>query len=86
MKKKYVLKKWVKPALLTTIVILAIVVILALDGLTPEQEEIANFLDKKCAEIDSIIEDKKKQLEILEDYKKSLIYEFVTGKKEVPNE
>ena len=51
-----------------------------------EQEEIANFLDKKCAEIDSIIEDKKKQLEILEDYKKSLIYEFVTGKKEVPNE
>ena len=51
-----------------------------------EQEVIANFLDKKCAEIDSIIEDKKKQLEILEDYKKSLIYEYVTGKKEVPNE
>lgn len=51
-----------------------------------EQEEIANFLDKKCAKIDSIIEDKKKQLEILENYKKSLIYEYVTGKKEVPCE
>ena len=47
MKKKYVLKKWVKPALLTTIVILAIVVILALDGLTPEQEEsINNCMDQ----------------------------------------
>lgn len=51
-----------------------------------EQEEIANYLDEKCAEIDSIIEDKKKQLEILENYKKSLIYEYVTGKKEVPCE
>ena len=49
-----------------------------------EQEEIAKYLDKKCAEIDSIIEDKKLQLETIEDYKKSLIYEYVTGKKEVP--
>lgn len=51
-----------------------------------EQNEIVEYIDKKCAEIDSIIEDKKKQLEILENYKKSLIYEYVTGKKEVPCE
>lgn len=49
-----------------------------------EQEAIAKYLDKKCAEIDQIIEDKNAQLEILETYKKSLIYEYVTGKKEVP--
>ena len=42
-----------------------------------------NYLAKKCAEIDYIITDKKKQLETLEQYKKSLIYEYVTGKKEV---
>ena len=51
-----------------------------------EQSEIANYLDKKCAEIESVIADKKKQLEVLENYKKSLIYEYVTGKKEVVNE
>lgn len=49
-----------------------------------EQDEIANYLDEKTAGIDSLISDKKKQLEILAEYKKSLIYEFVTGKKEVP--
>lgn len=48
-----------------------------------EQNAIADFLDKKCSEIDSLIIDKQKQLEILVDYKKSLIYEYVTGKKEV---
>lgn len=51
-----------------------------------EQQLIADYLDNKCAEIDSIITDKQKQLEILDEYKKSLIYEYVTGKKEVPNE
>lgn len=51
-----------------------------------EQQEIVDYLDKKCADIDSIISDKKEQLETLEEYKKSLIYEYVTGKKEVPNE
>lgn len=51
-----------------------------------EQVEIADYLDKKCAEIDSVIADKKKQLEVLDNYKKSLIYEYVTGKKEVVNE
>ena len=48
-----------------------------------EQQKIVNYLNVKCAEIDSAIADKKKQLEILESYKKSLIYEYVTGKKEV---
>ena len=49
-----------------------------------EQYEIADYLDTKCSEIDSLIADKKRQLDILADYKKSLIYEYVTGKKEVP--
>ena len=50
-----------------------------------EQQEIVDYLDSKCVEIDGAIEDKKKQLETLEEYKKSLIYEYVTGKKEVPD-
>ena len=49
-----------------------------------EQKAIADYLDKKCADIDSVIGDKMSQLETLEEYKKSLIYEYVTGKKEVP--
>lgn len=49
-----------------------------------EQQQIADYLDSKCSEIDAIIADKKRQLDILADYKKSLIYEYVTGKKEVP--
>lgn len=48
-----------------------------------EQKIIANYLNSKCAEIDSIISSKKQQLETLSAYKKSLIYEYVTGKKEV---
>lgn len=48
-----------------------------------EQQEIVEYLDNKCNEIESLINDKKKQLEILEQYKKSIIYEYVTGKKEV---
>ncbi len=51
-----------------------------------EQDKIAEYIDSKCAEIDSIIENKKAQLETIENYKKSLIYEYVTGKREVPNE
>lgn len=51
-----------------------------------EQKIIADYLDTKCTEIDNAILEKKKQLETLEQYKKSLIYEYVTGKKEVPNE
>lgn len=48
-----------------------------------EQQEIADFLDKKCSEIDKTISEKQQQLETLAEYKKSLIYEYVTGKKEV---
>lgn len=48
-----------------------------------EQQQIADYLDIKCSEIDALIADKKRQLDILADYKKSLIYEYVTGKKEV---
>ena len=49
-----------------------------------EQDDIVNYLDSKCSEIDAIIQTKKEQLETLAEYKKSLIYEYVTGKKEVP--
>lgn len=48
-----------------------------------EQKEIADYLDKKCAEIDSLIEKKQQFLTELAIYKKSMIYEYVTGKKEV---
>lgn len=48
-----------------------------------EQRQIADFLDQKCSEIDQTIYEKQQQLETLAEYKKSLIYEYVTGKKEV---
>ncbi len=48
-----------------------------------EQKKIADFLDDKCAQIDEIVSDTKKQIEVLKEYKQSLIYEYVTGKKEV---
>lgn len=48
-----------------------------------EQEKIADYLDKKCTEIDKIISEKKQQIETIEEYKKSLIFEYVTGKKEI---
>lgn len=48
-----------------------------------EQQKIADFLDKKCKEIDDCIDSKKEQIETLENYKKSVIYEYVTGKKEL---
>ena len=50
-----------------------------------EQVEIANYLDAKCEEINAIIGEKALQLETLEEYKKSFIFEYVTGKKEVPS-
>jgi len=49
-----------------------------------EQCDIANYINKKTREIELIISDKQYQLETLANYKKSLIYEYVTGKKEVP--
>ena len=48
-----------------------------------EQERIAGFLDAKCAEVDALIAEKQNQLATLEEYKKSVIFEYVTGKKEV---
>ena len=47
------------------------------------QKQIADYLDSKCSSIDNIIKSKKQQLEKLEEYKKSLIFEYVTGKKQV---
>ena len=47
-----------------------------------EQEEIADYLDTKCAEIDRLIAKKEQLVKELESYKKSLIYEVVTGKRE----
>ena len=46
-----------------------------------EQKRIADFLDAKCASIDGLISDKRAQLDILERYKRALIFEYVTGKK-----
>lgn len=51
-----------------------------------EQQEIVDYLDQKCAEIDILISKKQQFLTELETYKKSLIYEYVTGKREVPQE
>lgn len=48
-----------------------------------EQNEIVAYLDKICSEIESIIAQKQEQISVLADYKKSVIYEYVTGKKEV---
>lgn len=48
-----------------------------------EQKEIADYLDRKCSEIDSIIEKRERMIELMTEYKKSLIYECVTGKKEI---
>ncbi len=49
-----------------------------------DQARIAAYLDEKCAEINETISLKQQQLETLAEYKKSMIYEYVTGKKEVP--
>ena len=49
-----------------------------------EQVQIADYLDEKCSQIDRLISIKQSKIEKLEQYKRSLIYEYVTGKKEVP--
>ena len=49
----------------------------------PEQECIAHSLDFKCGKINDLITEKEALIEDLESYKKSLIFEYVTGKKEV---
>ena len=50
----------------------------------PEQQAIADYLNAKCVEIDGIISQKREQINTIEEYKKALIFEYVTGKKEVP--
>ena len=49
-----------------------------------EQEAIVDYIDSILRRTDEVIAAKKEQLSTLEAYKKSLIYEYVTGKKEVP--
>ena len=49
-----------------------------------EQKEIADYLNVEVSRIDSLLEKKESIIADLESYKKSLIYEYVTGKKEVP--
>lgn len=48
-----------------------------------EQNEIVEFLDTKCTEIDNLISIKLSKIDSLKEYKKSIIYEYITGKKEV---
>ena len=48
------------------------------------QQQVINYLDSKCSEIDALLQNYEDQIATLEEYKKSLIYEYVTGKKEVP--
>lgn len=66
---------------------LAVNVILALKACLPstlkEQKTIVDFLDDKCLHVDQIILQKENQFNILQQHKKSLIYEYVTGKKRV---
>lgn len=48
-----------------------------------EQVVMADYLETKVTEVDAIIEQKKEQMAVLDAYKRSLIFEYVTGKKEV---
>ena len=57
--------------------------LMVLEPSQEEQNSIVVFLEKKVSEIDELKNIKRKQLEKLDQYKKSLIYEYVTGKKEV---
>ena len=57
--------------------------LLIFPGNTAEEERIADYLDKKCIKIDSLITAKERIISKLATYKKNLVYEVVTGKKEV---
>lgn len=48
-----------------------------------EQQQIADYLDEKCKNIDNRVQKRKQQLEWLKEYKKSLIFDYVTGKKRI---
>jgi len=56
---------------------------IVIPSILEEQREIVDYLDRKCSEIDNLITQKQQLLIELEAYRKSLIYECVTGKKEV---
>lgn len=58
-------------------------ILVAIPETIAEQKEIADYLDTKCAEINGLIVKKEQLVKELESYKKSLIYEVVTGKREV---
>jgi len=58
-------------------------ILVAIPETIAEQKEIADYLDTKCAEIAGLIAKKEQLVKELESYKKSLIYEVVTGKREV---
>ncbi|MEG2013018.1 MAG: restriction endonuclease subunit S [Anaerovoracaceae bacterium] len=49
------------------------------------QQAISDYIDFKCAEADTLISEKQHSIDIMRKYKKSLIYEYVTGKKRVPH-
>lgn len=51
-----------------------------------ERKQIIAFLKEKCENINHLITHKKDQLKLLNQYKQSIIYEYVTGKKQVPTE
>lgn len=59
-------------------------IFIALPKTIKEQRAICDYLDHMCVEADEIIAAKKEQMDVLNEYKKSLIFEYVTGKKEVP--
>ena len=84
----------IMPMYLFTLVMFAVVVILLINAYNKisgenqssqlaEQQQIADYLDEKCSQIDRIITLKQKKIKKLQQYKKSIIYEYVTGKKEV---
>lgn len=56
---------------------------IAIPDTIEEQIDIVNFLDEKCLKIDTLIEKKERFIKELETYKHSIIYEYITGKKEV---
>lgn len=56
---------------------------IALEVPLSEQQAIASYLDEKTSQIDSLIALKQEKITELKDYKKSIIYEYVTGKKKV---
>ena len=58
-------------------------IIVVLPANRMEQQEIVDYLDGECGKIDALITKKQQYLTEIENYKKSLIYEYVTGKKEV---